>query len=583
MADTKGFLLSVQSDASPAVTGWPDPEIADGLQVWFFGYLAEPGALRATLGLEKNANHAAIVGAAWRRWRDDVTERVLGEFAAAVVDGPEVAVVADRMGLRPLYFWTVGEKLVVSTDLAVLTRETNAWQALDQEYLADLFGAGQHLGAHTPYRDIRRLQAGERALWQPGRFRVVGGWRPREPDPVGTHDDHQERLRATVARVVSGAVPDGPVAVALSGGLDSSTLLATVPRTTAVHALSFVFPASSGSDETAWIKAALEHDSVPWHPIDGSRHGHFTAGPEFDAFFAAPTPVAFASSLVAAESAAAHSLGVAAILTGEGGDAVFLGGNLPWYLGDLLRTGRLRRLAVEVAKWAEHAQPQRSAIFWLQHAAFEGWRSWRSDRALSLTSIPPLQRSAPWLEQAYITEQRLDGREAAAGPTRAASIHTHGVVQGIVAASETVRSNEALSLRDIEVRHPFLAPPLVDLALATPWSVGVDPCIDRAVQRYAFQGIVAPTTLRRRSKNHPEEAILRGLERNPAWIDFLLDRPEIVARGYANSQRWTSAVREAAVGRVASIRHFGTAIQIEIWLRHMARVGRPQLMTGAIT
>jgi len=221
-------------------------------------------------------------------------------------------------------------------------------------------------------------------------------------------------------------------------------------------------------------------------------------------------------------------------------------------------------------------------MFWLHRAAFDARRSWRSERALSLTPIQPLLRSAPWLEPTYIEEQRLQGREAAAGPVHAASVHSQGVVQGIVASSETVRNNEALTSRQIDVRHPFLAPPLVDLALATPWSVGVDPRIDRVVQRYAFRGIVADTTLRRRSKNHPEEAILRGLERNPAWVDFLLNQPQIVSRGYANSNRWAAAVRQATVGHVASIRHFGTAVQIEIWLRHLGRVGSPQVLTGAL-
>ena len=343
--DVKGFLLVVQPGAPQPVQGWPDPVTANGLQVCFSGYLAEPAVVRTTLGLERDASYAAIVGAAWRRWRGVVSERVLGEFAAAVVDGSEVAVVGDRMGLRPLYLHAGQGAVVVSTDLAVLARETMACATLDDEYLADLFGAGQHLGARTPYRSIRRLQLGEYALWRPGRLRVLGGWRPRDPDPAGTRDVHQERLRATVRRVVSGALPSGPVAVAFSGGLDSSTLLATVPRTTAVRALSFVFPAAVGSDETAWMRAALEPDPVPWQPIDGSKHGHFTAGPEFDTFFAAPTPVAVAWALVAAEATAARDFGAAAILTGEGGDAVFLAGVLPWYLADLLRTGRLKRLA----------------------------------------------------------------------------------------------------------------------------------------------------------------------------------------------------------------------------------------------
>jgi asparagine synthase (glutamine-hydrolysing) len=578
----RGFLVVVCPGASRPVRAWPDPVITDGLRVCFFGYLAEPAVLRHSLRLGKDAGYPAIVGAAWRRWRGDIAERVLGEFAAVVVDGSEVAVLADRMGLRPVYWWAGHEAVVVSTDLAVLARETKASGTLDEEYLADLFGAGWHLGARTPYRNIRRLQAGEHALWRSGRLCVLGGWRPPEPDPAGTLDEHQERLRATVQRVVLGALPQGPVAVQLSGGLDSSTLLATVPRTTPVHALSFVFPGAPSSDETSWIRAALEHNPVPWHPIDATKHGHFTAGPEFDTFFAAPTHAALTWAKDDAQSAVAGAAGATAILTGQGGDAVFLGGLLPWYLADLLRTGRLKRLVAEAARWAEAADQPRPATFWLHRAGFDAWRCWRNAQALSLLPIQPLPRSAPWLEPAYIAELRLQGRDGAAGPIRGPSVHSQGIVEGIVRTAEAVRSNYAFAAGHIELRHPFLAPPLVDVALATPWRVGVDPRIDRAVQRAAFRGIVADATLRRRSKRGFDEAIFRGLERNPAWIDFLLDRPQIVSRGYAHRDRWAAAVGHATVGQVASIRHFKIAVQIEIWLRQLGRVGNAQMLTGAL-
>ena len=75
--------------------------------------------------------------------------------------------------------------------------------------------------------------------------------------------------------------------------------------------------------------------------------------------------------------------------------------------------------------------------------------------------------------------------------------------------------------------------------------------------------------------------MLRGLEREPGLGRLPIgSQPQIVSRGYVNSKRWATAVRQATVGQVASIRHFGTAVQIEIWLRHLGRAGRPQVLTG---
>jgi asparagine synthase (glutamine-hydrolysing) len=575
-----GFLLRVRPSAPQPLLAWPDPVQADGLQVWFRGYLARPQELGISLAVKRGACAAEVAAAAWRRWRTGIADQLQGEFAAVVVDGLDVAVLGDRMGLRPIYWCAARDEIVVSTDLEVLARETGSWAALDEEYLADLFASGRHLGARTPYRDVRRLRAGECALWRAGDLRVWGGWRPREPEAGGTLDDHCERLRSIVQQVVRDALPNGPVGVSLSGGLDSSTVLAAVPRTVPACALSFVFPGIESSDESAWIRAALEAHPIPSRCIDGVEQGHFSAGPEFGVFFGAPSPVSFAWALVEAESAAAREAGVEAILTGEGGDAVFLGGVLPWYLADLLRTGGLARLRTEVSRWADCADPPRVATYWLHRAALGGWWSWRTGKALSLSPTPSVSRLAPWLAADFIADRRLEGRQAGAGPIRAASVHSQSLVDAILECCETIRSNEALASREIESRHPLLAPPLVDLALETPWAVGVDPRIDRAVQRYAFQGIVSPAVLRRRSKGHPEEAILRGLERNPAWVDFLMAQPHIVERGYADPRRWTEAVMKARVGNVASIRHFGAAVQVEVWLRHLHRVGASRLLTG---
>lgn len=576
-----GFLLSVRPGAPRPVRAWPDPVIVDDLQLCFHGYLAEPLQLRRMLGLPRDTNNAAIVAAAWRRWGGGVSERVLGEFAAAVIEGPVVAVFGDRMGLRPVYVCARNESVVVSTDLASLARETSASTALDEEYLADLLGAGLHMRQRTPYRHILRLQLGEYAVWRPEGLSILGGWRPREPGPVESLEDHQQRLRDTVTQVVTGALPEGQVAVQLSGGLDSSTLVAVARRAASVYAFSFIYPGAPHSDETSWIQAALAANPVPWQPIDATRHHHFADGPDFDAYLPAPTHACITWAMETAESAAVCGVGASALLTGEGGDAVFLGGLLPWYLADLLRAGQVGQLLAESRLWSSGAQPPRPASFWLRRAAYDAWRCWRRAKRLELRRTQPVRVAAPWLELGYIKELSLDERANDAGPVRADSVHSQGIVNGIILGAETVRSSYVFGPHQVEVRHPFLAPPLVDLALATPWQIGVDPRVDRAVQRYAFQGFLAEATVRRRSKQGPDQAIFSALERSPAWLDVLLGDPNLVKYGYADAQRWAGSVNRATVGQVASVGHFKTAVQVEIWLRQLGRIGEAQLLAGS--
>ncbi|MGE0217303.1 asparagine synthase-related protein [Mycolicibacterium sp.] len=568
-----GFLVSL---APARLRGWPAPETVGDSSVWWHGYLAHPATLHTELGLPATASIGRIVEAGWRRWGTAIADHLTGEYAAVVLDARGAAIVGDRMGLRPIYYTCGPDGAAVSTDLGALARETGAWREVDDDYLADLFGTGLHLGSRTPYRRIRRLRMGEVATWRGGRLTVAGGWRPRVDPAAGSFDEHQERLRDTVRAAVAGALPSGAPAVELSGGLDTSTVLAVAAGLAPVQAFSFVHPGDPAGDETPWIRAALEATPTPWHPIDATAHATLGAGPELGAFVAAPARRIINGAPTAADGAGVARLGLSTILTGEGGDAVFFAGLLPWYLADLLRTGRLDRLRRESLRWGSHAQPRRSAAFWIRRAAVGGWWRWRRGQALTLEPFRPLAVSAPWLSPGYVTSRHLDRRPTAGVTVRAASVHGQAVLENIARGAEFARSRHVIASPGVEFRHPLLHPAVVDLALSTPWPVAVDPRIDRAVQRYAFAGTVSQTVLRRRSKPLADHAILRGFERHPAWREYLRDNPEVVRRGYVDAATWDAAVRD--VGRIGGVTQLYSAIQIEVWLRHLHHAGAPTLL-----
>lgn len=577
-----GFLVFLPAAMPERIQGWPRHEAVGESAVWFHGYLAGPASLRRELGLDQSASFGRILAAGLRRWGAEVAERMVGEYAAVVVDGPDAVLIADRMALRPLYFSSGPGGTVVSTDLGAVARETGAWRELDEDYLADLFSSGLHLGPRTPYRRITRLQTGESAICRAGRVRLHGGWAPPEEPVSGTFDEHKELLRSVVDRAVAGALtPDAVQAVELSGGLDTSTVLALAGRRAPVHALSFVHPGDPGSDESSWMRAALEATPASWHPIDATAHGTFTAGPELGLFLPAPSRRILNWAPNSAEETLARTLGVSTLLTGEGGDGVFFAGLLPWYLADLLRTGRLRQLRRESLRWSAHAELGRSAAFWVRRAAVDGLRRWRSGRTLTLEPPRPVAASAPWLHRTYVDRHALEDRARFTTTIRARTVHGQAVLENILRCAEFARSRHVFAPEGFELRHPLLAPPLVDLALATPWAIAADPRIDRAVQRYAFQGLVSDTVLRRRSKPLADEAILRGFERQPRWREYLSESPRIVQRGYVNAEVWDAALR--AAGRMGGVTQFYTAIQIEVWLRHLHHAGAPKLLTASGT
>ncbi|GED97347.1 asparagine synthase-related protein [Gordonia crocea] len=574
-----GFLVVLPADPTTGARGWPRPDAIGESSVWFHGHLTGAARLQTDLGLDTDASSARIVEVGLRRWPDGTAEHITGEYAAVVVRGSTATLIGDRMGLRPLYIASLpGGTVVVSTDLGALARETRAWHDLDEDYLADMFSSGLHLGAHTPYSSIRRLRIGEYAEFAAGRLRVRGGWRPRI-DPIdGSFDDHQRALRTTVENAVAESLSSTRVPAAeLSGGLDTSTVLAVSTGITPMHAVSFVHPEHPGSDETAWMRAALDTTPAVWHPINASAQGTFAAGPELGCFLPTPSRRILNWAPAAAEEEVARQAGISTLLTGEGGDAVFFAGLLPWYLADLLRAGRMRELRRQAAQWGEHSELGRSPAFWVRRAAVDGVRRWRNGETLTLEPPRPFTTSAPWLNPAYVDASHLSDRAQRTTPIRVGTVHGQAVVENILRGAEFARSRHIFGSAGPELRHPLLAPAVVDLAMGTPWHIATDPRIDRAVQRYAFAGLVSETVLRRRSKPIADEAILQGFERYPRWADYLGTDPQVVERGYVDVGVWRDALR--AIGRIGRVTQLYTAIQIEVWLRHLPHAGAPALLT----
>ncbi|MBX7431199.1 hypothetical protein JDV09_03600 [Mycobacterium sp. Y57] len=574
-----GFL--VWRLPSERVRGWPEPVEAHGLAVWFYGYLAAEAGHPTGSHRSRHYENCELVAAAYRRWGTGFGQRLHGEYCAVIADGPTVVAGGDRMGLRPLYFSNSADVIVISSDLGATARELRA-DSIDEIYIADLLARGRHLGTRTPYSEISRLGIGQAAKWSDATGpKLSVEWRPTIGCATGDLEAQKNRLVRAVDIAVGNSAPEGAVAVHLSGGLDSSTLLACLPPDRDAHAISTVFTEQPTCDEREWIAAALRNNSVPWHPIDVSRCLPFSAGPAFDHFIAAPSYATVTWAQDLAEDEIAREVGATAILTGEGGDEVFSAGALPWHIADLLRTGNWWAAWRQARWWSSDSPAPRPATYWLSRSGFRGWMNWRRGTDLLMRPTAPVSINAPWLAADFVQSENARAGESARSELRALRVDQQAVWEGIVHAAETVRSSYPFTAHRVDTRHPFLSPEMVDVALSTPWQAGVDPRIDRAVQRYAFAGRVSETTLRRRSKATTDLAIFRGLEQASDWIELLWESPEIARRGYVDLARWRESIDRSTVGWLYSVHHFKAAVQIEHWLSQLHRMGRPQLLRVA--
>ena len=255
---------------------------ADGrLQLVFNGEIYNFRELRRELEGKgerfRTNSDTEVVVALHQRYGDAAVERLRGMFAYALYDGQrdELLLVRDRLGIKPLYFVEGAGFVAAGSEIKALLVLDEVSRDPDADALHEYFSR-RYIGTpRTLFRQVQKLPPGymlrvrrdgvtRQRFWQLG-FR---------PDPVLTPALALERLEAALLDAVeSHLVSDVPVGVFLSGGLDSSMVVAAMRRVTpgAIRTYTAVFPGHPDVDEGGFARAVArafgtEHCELPVEP-----------------------------------------------------------------------------------------------------------------------------------------------------------------------------------------------------------------------------------------------------------------------------------------------------------------------------
>jgi asparagine synthase (glutamine-hydrolysing) len=326
-------------------------------------------------------------------------ERLRGMFAAAVWDERRARLVLarDRLGIKPLYLAELPEGLAFASEIAPLLA-LGASDEADPEALADYLALGYVPGQATGLRGVRRLFPGHVLVREDARSREFRFWTPQAR--VGPLE---ETLREAVRIHLRS---DVPLAVLLSGGLDSSLIasLAAAELAEPLRTFSVGF-ADAEYDERPYARAVAE--------AVGSRHQELIVEtsiaddlPEIAASLEQPLADPAAIPLWYLCRAVASEVKVA--LAGDGGDEVFGGySRYAWdrraaQLGRLLPTWALARAFDRLPQGEGRKNLPRRIVKLLRHAGkpeAERYFSWfalqdgRADRFEQLFAEAPASLS----------------------------------------------------------------------------------------------------------------------------------------------------------------------------------------------
>lgn len=320
------------------------------------GRIDNRAALIRRLGLDADADSAAVILAAYRAWgADDAAAALLGDFAFALWDGERLICGRDQMGIKPLFCALRGGRFAFASSVRQLLSLPWVSRQPDEVaiglYLSLTIEPGNERH-RTFYHDIVRvpdhhlviiersgeaLTAARRSYWSFDRTADT-----RYPDDRAYAEAFRDILDAAVRDRRAGW-HDAEIGAALSGGMDSSSVVGLLRKGASAPFHTFYMkPEVEAADESPYVEAALALGGTIHH--QGRVPGLFDGGMALYDLLAMPTGwLNFPLSMAMYRLAAAH--GVRAFFDGMDGDMIISYGRR--WLTELLAQGERERFVAE--------------------------------------------------------------------------------------------------------------------------------------------------------------------------------------------------------------------------------------------
>jgi len=170
----------------------------------------------------------------YEQWGVDVLSHLEGMFAIGIWDSRkrELLLARDRIGVKPLYFTRTGGHFVFASEIKALLQHPEVSAAVEPYGLYHYLSFLTTPAPLTMFRGIHKLPAGFRAVIREGQpLKAERYWdalpAPRQPDDAAVPATTLQLLEAAVAKRL---ISDVPFGVFLSGGVDSSAIVALMSR-----------------------------------------------------------------------------------------------------------------------------------------------------------------------------------------------------------------------------------------------------------------------------------------------------------------------------------------------------------------
>jgi asparagine synthase (glutamine-hydrolysing) len=547
-----------------------------GQRITWDGRLDNREELLGQLSRVKNdGTDIAIIAAAVDHWGDNTFSRIVGDWAMSIWNPArkELILARDYMGIRRLFYYSTGDRVIWSSQLEPLVFAGDQFQ-LCNEYIAGYLALYPDPDL-TPYREIRSVAPGHFLRMTYGKTTSNRYWslQPRIKIRYRSDAEYEEHYRHLFRQAVRRRLrTDSPILADLSGGFDSSSIIcmaddiAAEEGVTSRHVDTFSYHDFNEPENDDYIyvsefekkrgktgiHADLKNSEIPIE-FESST---FSATPGFKQ----RTDVHAALSLIL------HRGGYRVILSGFGGDEMN-GQTLDprVILADLLLNFRLGKLAKGLTIWSLLIRKRP----WI-HLFFQTVRELTPPAIQS--RLKEHGRVEAWVNSGFAHHYNMSIRQI--GPMKAWSLSRPSFRDAVQTIDNLARQLNCSGPPLTEKRYPYLDQELVEFLAAIPLDQLLRPGQRRSLMRRSLAGILPPQILARKSKGVMARCFSASLNSQWNTVQKAFSDPLSSRAGYVDKDRLLAALTAMKNGKF-SLQALGVlnALSLELWLRDVEARG----------
>ena len=543
-----------------------------------YNYRTLAAALSSAGHTFKTRSDTETILHAYEEYGDGCVDQLRGMFGFAIWDRVKrrLLLARDRLGVKPVYYYRNDRFLAFASEIKSLLEIDSIPREVDPEAL-DMYLSLRYVpGPRTMFKNIFRLQPGHILVADDSGVRTTKYWditysdmEPRSPESL--LEQFRELLEESVRMRLISEVPLG---VFLSGGLDSSAILAMMTSATKgerVKTFSVGYEASGAEEEAAnefeYARLAARSFASEHHEYRLDAKGFSQFMPELVRYLDEPLadpsciPLYFVSKL-----AREH---ITVVLSGEGADEILAGYGIYGRMLALNRiyasSGALRPLA----PWIARLTPSEKLRHYVRmcgepiETRYRGVsRGFSAEGKLKLVGRDRMQQSEQRLQEIF------GGYFAAAKNASPLDRMLYVDAKVWLPDDLLIKADKMTMANGLELRVPFLDHKMVEFAATLPSSLKAGGKGGKTLLRRAMRGVLPDAIIDRPKKGFPIpigswlRTSLRQFTR-----DHLLASDSACSR-YFDRDETTRLVHEQEQGTVDRSQEIWTLLVFEFWHRH---------------